>query len=285
MTVHPPPLGICRFSFVGRGDWTAWRRGRSPDRLEIARQLYDMARMERRFWTLENLLLPSLLGQTQEEWRLVLLTSDLMPQAMQNRLRAAASDPRVEIEVSSAEDVNGAIVPVIERLGLKDAVQFRVDDDDCLARGYVARLDDVSQALYRVGSFTFSIAHGLAAAGYPGQSPKGYRMTEPFLGLGAAALLPPHQRGGMSIYSWGHFALQRRWMSVLDNGVRGRGAPGWLLTRTMGHDSAVDAANPLGPPSANEITWAEFERALAAEFPFIRPDDLRRFLASAGGEG
>ncbi|WP_435256560.1 glycosyltransferase [Thioclava sp. FR2] len=59
-----PIIGLCRFSFLGRGDWAAWRDAplgeENAKRAELAASLYAPDRVEQRPWTLENLLLPSL---------------------------------------------------------------------------------------------------------------------------------------------------------------------------------------------------------------------------------
>jgi hypothetical protein len=176
------------------------------------------------------------------------------------------------------------VLPLISRLGLDESVQFRIDDDDALGRSYVRRLRDVAQAMEFMGSFTYSISVGLVATCYAGEGPRGYRMVQPFHSVGTAIRTPPHQRGRMSVFSFGHFNLQRRWMSVCDTGVRGRKGMGYLSTRKHGHDSTPD--DPSAKLAAAEpLDWDAFDKILSEDFPHIDGPTLRAHLSRGVEEG
>ncbi|CUH39155.1 hypothetical protein JSE7799_01876 [Jannaschia seosinensis] len=275
-----PVVGLCRFSFAGRGDWVAWRdldeAQATEKRLELAETLYAPARMALRFRTLETLLLPSLAAQTDPNWHLVLLTSDLMPAACRERLESHASD-RVHVVVSDAPRVDLALLPALERLGFGAVPQFRIDDDDALATSYVERLRRMAAGMAGAGvpAWSFSVAHSLVVALYAGQSPRAYRSRRPFMGAGAAARLPERARAHKTVYGFGHFALSQRWTSVTDNG-----APGQLITRFDGHDSLrlEEGSRPMAWHEPME--WSEFKGALGRHFGFADPVRLRDLAAA-----
>ena len=271
-------VGLCRFSFVGRGDWVAWRGADEAQvdalRAETAARLYAPERMEARFRAFETLLLASLGAQTDPEWRLIVLTSDLMPAPMQERLHAlVAGEPRVVVEVSGARDVDAGFLPVLDRLGLRDAVQFRIDDDDGLAVDYVARLRKMAGAMAGYDAWTFSIARGLVASFYPGEPARAYGLDMPFLGAGLAVRLPPRMRGGRTIFGFGHFRLARRWQAVTDNE-----GPGYLILRMPEHDSADLRPGSRAMKGHEPMEWAAFEAAVAQDFGFLDPGTLRTTL-------
>ncbi len=274
----PAVVGLCRFSFVGRGDWQAWRGldagAEARLREETAARLYTHERMEARFRAVEHVLLASMRGQTDGDWTLILLTSAAMPAAMRDRLAAlAAADPRIVVEVSEADSVDAGFLPVLARLGLSDAVQFRIDDDDGLAATYVARLRRIAGAMAGYDGWSWSVARGLVASFYPGEAVQAYRLDMPFLGAGLAVRLPANRRD-RTIFGFGHFRLANRWTAITDNG-----GPGHLILRMAEHDS-----EPLRPGSRamrghTAMDWADFEAAMAKHFPAIDASALRERLA------
>lgn len=277
-----PVIGLCRFSFVGRGDWIAWRGHDGDDalRAETAAMLYADARMTQRFWTFENLLLASLKAQTCPDWRLLVLTSDVMPQCWLDRLHdICATDPRIMVEMSSLNDLNAALLPAIAAIedttGGADgrSIQFRIDDDDCLSRVYVERLQEVAKAFANFKAFSFTMPKGLVTTFYAGQSPRAYTQELPFHSIGTAALLPPRRTGDSTIFNFGHFGIGKRWHAVADYGP-----PGFFAVKMPGHDSAVIPAK--GDTNHQPIPWDALERGLANDFPFIDLADLQTALAA-----
>ena len=277
-----PVIGLCRFSFVGRGDWVAWRGHDGDDalRAETASMLYDEARLTRRFWTFENLLLASLKAQTCPDWHLIVLTSDVMPQRWLDRLRdICASDPRITVEISSLNDVNTAMLPTVaeveKTIGNTDGrtVQFRIDDDDCLSNVYVERLQAVTATFSEFKAFSFTMPKGLVATFYDDQPPQAYELELPFHSVGTAALLPPRRAGDSTIFSFGHFGIGKRWHAVADYGP-----PGFFAVKMTDHDSAQITADGGGKHAA--ISWDALEARLATNFPFIDLPGLRKALAA-----
>ncbi len=130
-----------RFSFFGQTD----TRLKPQDHDAAQVQLYNETRMARRFFLFENMTLPSLRAQTDRDFKIVIMSSDIMPQRFQDRLRAlTAQDRNVILDFSSRRNGAYAFRDHIEAsLGegfRKLAVHFRLDDDDALASTYIARL-------------------------------------------------------------------------------------------------------------------------------------------------
>ena len=131
-----PAIGICRFSFCGKGDWRTSRSAKTPKeisamRTKVAVDLYTPERMELRFFLFENFLVPSLEAQLDKNFICLILTSDIMPDAYQVRLRdICAASPNLELLVSSEVTVHEALWPRISELNTlagRPLVNFRID--------------------------------------------------------------------------------------------------------------------------------------------------------------
>jgi hypothetical protein len=93
-----------RFSYAGQSDARASRSGQPVE--EIARILYEPRRMERRFFLFENLCLPSIAWQKNQDFRLVILASKIMPDVYKERLaELTAPIPQIEILYGDGQHV------------------------------------------------------------------------------------------------------------------------------------------------------------------------------------
>ncbi|MCR9070052.1 MAG: putative rhamnosyl transferase [Rhodobacteraceae bacterium] len=132
-------IGVCRFSFLATGGFRAAQGG-----LEAQKDLlFDPERMRRRFAYFESLCLPSLAAQTDPDFILVLLVSDLLPQKAMNRLFALRdAHPFLRICVSEPMGPLQSSRRAFRR-GLRQdtgfVTGFRIDDDDAVAVDYIAR--------------------------------------------------------------------------------------------------------------------------------------------------
>jgi hypothetical protein len=136
--------GHCRFSYFGRSD-----TGRAVGSLEDAqRLLWNPERMAVRFHLFETITLPSITAQTDQDFQLVITTSTAMPDQYQERLDNLVTDHKnIRILRTERGNINAALKEVMIEAsnGRKDrAVHFRLDDDDAVSVGYVARLRAVS---------------------------------------------------------------------------------------------------------------------------------------------
>ncbi len=132
-------LGLCRFSYAGLG-------GHQIAHETVAERkaaLYDPARLARRWHWFEQVALPCLIGQTDPDYRLVIMTGPDLPEPYLGRLHEIAAgipeihlaliDPRPNYLDACAE----AIAPHIDHTA--DVIgHFRHDDDDAVALDYIA---------------------------------------------------------------------------------------------------------------------------------------------------
>ncbi|SIQ06376.1 Putative rhamnosyl transferase [Paracoccus thiocyanatus] len=279
-----PIVGICRFSFLGRGDWQAFSgipRGSAAEAAAIERSraaLYDDARLRFRFHSFERLTLASLRAQTDPDFHFLVLSSPALPRPWQERLRALCQTlPQARLVLSDAADVGTALAPVLAELARPagPAIQFRLDDDDCLCGDYVARLGRAARIMQDQRSFAFSLPRALVVTHYQGGGPRHYECSLPFHAAGAAARLSqPHR----SVFAFGHYALMRRFPAMLDHG-----AIGSLQLKFQGHDSRMVAAVPGS--GLSPLDEPGFRELLARNFPFLDPSCLSGLMALRDSAG
>ncbi|MEO9575371.1 MAG: glycosyltransferase [Tateyamaria sp.] len=143
MSNAPPPItGLIRFSFFGMND----TRQKHHDMDVAFGQVYNSTRMEARLYLFENLCLPSLRAQTDQDIRIVILTSEIMPKPYKDRLRNVTTDvPNIQIYFSQGREIRGALKPYMRDHEIKDrAVNFRLGEDDAISCQYIKRLRQVS---------------------------------------------------------------------------------------------------------------------------------------------
>lgn len=273
-----PVIGICRFSFCGNGDWSAYA-DLTPDtdidllRLEQAERLYDDTRMAQRFALFETLLLPSLTAQKDPNFVLIVLTSDIMPAKHLKRLRTLCdADERLLLVISDETSVHEALKPELTRLnsGLgRPLVQFRIDDDDALSHDYVHELRRYMQRLGDVMPLAYSRSTGLVVTSYTAdKATRIYRATVPFNSMGTAIRV----HGDRTIFSFGHGALLRRFPAVVDNS-----GMGFLSVKIDGHDSRpLDTEEHGFKRSHAVLPEADADTVLSKWFGFLGEDGTDR---------
>ena len=155
-----PIYGHIRFSFYGVTDT---RAKPDSDGSTLAR-LYDETRMARRFFLFENITLPSLVNQTDRDFRTVIMSSTVMPDPYKERLTALARRlPGAVVEFSPYTRGDRAFQKfMVEASGYKgrgQSVHFRLDDDDAVSVNYIARLREISRVLSPSTHITLSLIH------------------------------------------------------------------------------------------------------------------------------
>jgi len=173
---HRPIYGHIRFSFYGMTDT---RLRPDADGTALAR-LYGETRMARRFFLFEALTLPSLLAQTDRNFKTILMSSDVMPDVYKDRLTSlAARLPGAEVIFSDNRRGDRAFRrTMLDSLGPAStgtAVHFRLDDDDALAATYIARLRQLSQTVPASTHITFPT--GMSLFPKDGNTPEGVSMV------------------------------------------------------------------------------------------------------------
>ena len=139
MPADPGPITfLIRFSYPARGGF----RTAGPDPEAVAAALYDPARLARRFALFEALTLPSLAAQTDGDFRTILLTGEGLPPDARARLEAGLSRLPgagiVALPFRHAYEATQRALDTVPAGALR--VSLRLDDDDALDTGFVARL-------------------------------------------------------------------------------------------------------------------------------------------------
>jgi hypothetical protein len=274
-----PAIGVCRFSFCGKGDWRTSRAATTPEQIEAMRswsaaRLYAPARMALRFFLFENFLLPSLKSQTDKNFICLILTSDIMPKIYLDRLRdVCAGDPNLEVLVSSELTVHAALWPRISALNAlagRPLVNFRIDDDDCLSSDYIQELRGFMVRLGDRIPISYSRANGLVITNYQADHQMVvYQAHLPFNSMGTAVRVHAER----TIFSFGHNALHKRFPAIVDNS-----GMGYISIKIDGHDSEpISISMPHIKNSHIPIGADATEVILAKWFAFLKEDAGSRY--------
>lgn len=278
-------IGFCRFSFLGIGDWIAYRnlRGGAPltdEALQgIANKLYDPKRLELRFWLFENLLLRSIVAQRDKDFTLIVLTSPEMPQPWLDRLHAmVAGIPTVRVVVSTARSCKAALLPELEifrseRKGGGYPIQFRIDDDDCLSTDYIRALRKATRTMEGVSSYAVSMPQALVMAAYGGTPITYYRLYSMFHSAGCAYYTEDETR---TVFHYAHTLFHKRVASlVLPTSTSA------FMTKFDGHDAdGLFLRNQR--KDLEKVEGAPLDTLIAKRFPFLEGLDyepVRRMAA------
>lgn len=130
---------LVRFSYPARSGF----RAAAEDLAAATARLYAPDRLERRFQLFEALTLPSLLAQTDGDFRAVFLVGESLPAAARARLAALVA-PLSGASVVALPHLHGyeAAQQALDSVpaGRRWRVSLRLDDDDALDVDFIARL-------------------------------------------------------------------------------------------------------------------------------------------------
>ncbi len=158
-------LAITRFAYPGLGGFQI-DHDTVVDRQAF---LWENARMEARFRSLEHVSLRTLAAQTDGDFRTIILTGDTLPEPWRARVLSLASGLRgAEVVFHPPEPhrdaIRNVVLPRIDPDG-PPVMQFRHDDDDGVARRFVSRAREIfadARALFeRTGRMAIDFNRGL----------------------------------------------------------------------------------------------------------------------------
>ena len=265
-------VGICRFSFLGHGDWIGMRSDAATRSDRLERQigmLYAEDRLARRFAAFQTMLLPSIAAQTDGDFELWILTSPELPAAWLARLRAlCAPVPQIRIIVSDERTTEDALAaPLAEAAGAAGGplTQFRVDDDDALSRHFIARLRQRMLRFADMLVVAISMAAGLILRRFDAEPVSYWRSLQRFIGIGVAVRQDVH---GLSVFQHNHFDLPRELPAFSDPG-----GLNYVHLRWDEGDSSIPARQNWSDRHI-EIGPEEFGACLVDDFPFLIGADL-----------
>ncbi len=274
-----PIYGHIRFSFYGISDT---RLKPNEDGSALA-QLYDETRMARRFFLFEALTLPSLIAQTDRDFRTVIMSSDVMPDRFKQRLVAlAARLPGAVVEFSEHRRSDHAFGKfIIEAAGVRAreaSVHFRLDDDDALACSYIARLRKVTHGLPPSTHVTFP--SGIFLFPQRSETPTGVSMLHQRF-LTAIGLATVNGNNFLkNPYQMMHANVWTRWPVVSDPSFTSHIRTQHFENDTLANQDRILSAlqnERAGRRSGRHMN--EVERELALNFPFLDRETLDGLIA------
>lgn len=248
-----------RFSFYGSSGW------RSPASSDPS-ILFDPERLERRFGLFERITLPSLAAQTDTDFRLVVLTSSLMPPSFRRRLVELTHDTLGSDCVTGlAKRPRSAGWIFQQHIAREFASEERVaqvvlDDDDAVSADFVGicRAEALAPLPAPDASIFLSFPEGcslvFAEGGRQWLAPR----HTPYTNLGLTLVAPPATR--LHPFLTSHRRIGERHPSRLIE----RGRPFYL--RSVHDDNDSRAMHGKTP-----IEGAELARVLGY-FPFLAND-------------
>jgi hypothetical protein len=121
---------------------------------QIAAHIFSDERMALRFRLFEALCLPSLVRQSDPDFTCVILTADSLPAPHMERLRALV-EPYAHLRLMPVGTDNHyqLIRQGYDSVDMRDAthrVLFRLDDDDAVDLGYIARLRRLAEGFLKM---------------------------------------------------------------------------------------------------------------------------------------
>lgn len=264
-----PILGVCRFSMLGRGDWKAYRK-KSDDELEgiyevKAKELFEPARIEARLATFKHLTLRSLLCQSDTRFKLMVVAADRMPEIYQAQLAEICSGiEQVILRFVPPMHVSDAIrsISAEESIDLPDTMQFRLDDDDCVAKDYVRRLRRHSAGMWRNANFGVSFPSEYYSV-LDGETEGIYNWFSPFFSAGACI-----RHSSKTIFDYAHYQIPARLVAVTDPHFPN------IVTHRGDNDTPRHPPEILRKRGMRLAPMADIQRAYERHFDYLTPEGL-----------
>ena len=143
-------VGVIRFSVLAEGFGISLYGSFE----ELRDYLFAPESLEFRFHIFENMCLPTLASQTDEDFHLVLLTSEDLPVEAHDRLdQIAGKHPQITVFAVGVEKHHRQVRAAYQSVPLGKATHraaFRLDNYDALCLTYVERLRHLSEGLLQL---------------------------------------------------------------------------------------------------------------------------------------
>lgn len=150
-------LGICRWSYPAAPG--AFNTGSSEGLEGIRRAMYDPVRIALRLFYLEHIVLPPLRNQTDQDFEVILLMGDQLPEVPRRRVLELIDDipqikPVFAEEGRKHKDICRELMTAARDPEVRAVAEFKIDDDDAVALDFVERtrlMFDGAKGLFRDG--------------------------------------------------------------------------------------------------------------------------------------
>lgn len=252
-------IGLVRFSYPALSGFT-----RVPsDLAALTAQLYDPARLARRFHLFEHLTLPSLLAQTDPDFQTLFVIGTDLPEPARDRLQAAiaplAGARIVALEPMQHYPATQKAFAVLRDAGASHLTSFRLDDDDALDRRFIARLRATAAALLPIAAgrpLVIGANRGFFLLQVPGGNELFDVVEKLPLGIGLAMVVP--QVSDENIFRRNHRLLPQFYSTFTDTET-----PAFIRSIHPDNDS-----EPHGSGVDHKMNEDQIVAAIAAHFPF-----------------
>lgn len=251
-------IGVMRFAYPAQEGFAV--SGLSTEDLEA--HLYDPDRLARKFALMETITLPSLAGQSDMDFTLVILAGETMPHRYKKRLRLLQEQyaflrcvffPRMGALGAGKRAYRRGLVD-----GTTHVTGFRIDDDDAVAVDYVARTRVLADKTLDAGladrPYVIAFSKGVYWDLYDPKAPfHEFREPQP---LGLACAMITTREMETCIYRYNHRRLPCHVPTFMD-------PDGHMFLRTL-HDHN-DSGRKI-PPHAVEFTPEKALKILSKNF-------------------
>ena len=252
-------VGLVRFSYPAQGGFAK----RPAASVSVEAQLYDPARLERRFHLFEHLTLPSLLAQTDPDFQTLFVIGTDLPEPARDRLQAAiaplAGGRIVALEPMLHYGATQKAFAVLRDARASHVTSFRLDDDDALDCGFIARLRATAAALLPVVTdrpLVISANRGFFLRQAPGGNELFDVVEKLPLGVGLAMVVP--QVSDENIFRRNHRLVPQYYNTFTDADT-----PAFIRSVHRDNDS-----QPTTSGISHQMTKAEIKTAIETHFPF-----------------
>ena len=254
-------IGMMRFSYPSEGGFLKGGQGDDP---AFEARLYAPDRMERRFRMFEKLALPSLLAQTDDDFRMVFLIGRSLPDLWRDRLTDLIAPLRGARVVALPSMPHYKAIRRAFAMALSDTAThvtgFRLDDDDALDRDHIARMRQVVGALLPISGLDLPLVTGCNRGFFLELRADGNRLlaaNEKNPGAQGLAMTTPAQ------VSENIFRRNHRFASQFYNTFTDANQIGFIRTVHMYNDSDPHATGSIEP-----MEWDAAAPLIAQHFPF-----------------
>lgn len=253
-------VGLVRFSYPSKGGFAKTEATTE----EVEDKLYDPDRLARRFAMFEALTLPTLLAQTDQDFQTIFLIGRSLPATAKERLQDLISPLKGGVVVELAP-LNHYFATQRAYGKLRDDTfshftSFRLDDDDAMDTGYIARLRSTIAALQSVTDPSRPIVYGANRGIFLERKPEGnqfFDVAEKLpLGIGLSLTVP--QDVTDNIFRRNHRHLPCYYTTFTDIDT-----PAFIRTVHSDNDSDPHASGII-----RHMTDDQVETALDGRFPF-----------------
>lgn len=252
-------VGLVRFSYLARSGFSR----DFPDLETRQAYLNDPDRLERRFRMFQALALPSLLRQTDPGFRCIFLTGTGLDPLARRRLEDLVA-PLSGAAVIALPPLHHypatqrAFAAVLGEEAAAPRTSFRLDDDDALALGHVARLRRLAAGATAMVGADRPLAIGFHRGLFLELSPDGNAL------YGVLEKTPPAQGTALVVPAGSDenvFARNHRLLPVFFDCFSTLAAPAFIRTVHRDNDS-----RPQFTGKRLELTEAEIDASLAQDF-------------------